>query len=343
MTGTTIRLQGCRKSFADGTVAVHDLNLTIEPGETLAILGPSGCGKTTTLRLIAGLESPDVGQIFFGDNDVTRLPIEKRDVGMVFQNYALFPNLHVAGNIVYGLKIRGMSPAERNKRCTELLELVGLQEHGKRSIHELSGGQRQRVALARALAPRPRVLLLDEPLAALDAQLRERLRSELDELLRGLGITSVFVTHDQGEAMALGDRILVMEKGRVAQLATPREIYQQPANAFVASFVGNLNAFSVVERTAHGLKVSGGELPWTAANQPSTVYCRPEHLRVADGESHLRGRLVGQFFQGAQSRLLVDVGGAQPLLVDSSDNVIHSPGALIGLTVAPQVLFTLGS
>jgi len=236
MTAITIRLQGCRKAFADGTVAVHDLNLTVEGGETLAILGPSGCGKTTTLRLIAGLERPDVGQVFFGSDDVTRLPIERRDVGMVFQNYALFPNLDVAGNIVYGLKIRGMAPLARNKRCEELLELVGLQQHGKRSIHELSGGQRQRVALARALAPRPKVLLLDEPLAALDAQLRERLRSELNELLRGLGITSVFVTHDQGEAMALGDRILVMEHGRVAQLASPRQIYQQPANAFVAGF-----------------------------------------------------------------------------------------------------------
>jgi putative spermidine/putrescine transport system ATP-binding protein len=343
MTGTTIRLQGCRKAFADGTVAVHDLNLTIEPGETLAILGPSGCGKTTTLRLIAGLESPNAGWILFGDTDVTHLPIEKRDVGMVFQSYALFPNLDVAGNIVYGLKIRGVSPAERNNRCTELLELVGLEGHGNRSINELSGGQRQRVALARALAPRPKVLLLDEPLAALDAQLRERLRSELDELLRGLGITSVFVTHDQGEAMALGDRILVMEQGRVAQLATPREIYQQPANAFVASFVGNLNAFAVVERTGHSLKVSGGELPWSDQSLPSIVYCRPEHLRVTAGESHLRGRLVGQFFQGAQSRLLVDVGTAQPLLVDSADNVIHSPGALIGLSVTPQVLFTLGS
>ncbi|MEB0046558.1 MULTISPECIES: ABC transporter ATP-binding protein [unclassified Pseudomonas] len=343
MTATPIRLQACRKVFSDGTVAVDDLNLTIEAGETLAILGPSGCGKTTTLRMIAGLERPDAGQIFFADNDVTRLPIERRDVGMVFQNYALFPNLDVAGNIVYGLKIRGQSPAERNKRCTELLELVGLQDHGKRRIHELSGGQRQRVALARALAPRPRVLLLDEPLAALDAQLRERLRSELDQLLRSLRITSVFVTHDQGEAMALGDRILVMEHGRIAQLATPREIYQQPANAFVASFVGNLNVFSVIEPTAHGLKVCGGELPWKGLHAPTVVYCRPEHLRVMDGEGHVRGRLVGQFFQGAQSRLLVDVGAAQPLLVDSPDSVIYATGALIALAVEPQVLFTLHS
>ncbi|KPX15532.1 ABC transporter ATP-binding protein [Pseudomonas amygdali pv. dendropanacis] len=343
MSGTTIRLKGCRKAFADGTVAVKDLHLTIEPGETLAILGPSGCGKTTTLRLIAGLERPDVGQVLFDDQDVTRLPIERRDVGMVFQNYALFPNLDVAGNIVYGLKIRGLSPAERSKRCDELLELVGLTGHGNRRVNELSGGQRQRVALARALAPRPRVLLLDEPLAALDAQLRERLRSELDQLLRGLGITSVFVTHDQGEAMALGDRILVMEKGCVSQLATPREIYQQPANAFVAGFVGNLNAFSVVERTPSGLKVSGGELPWNGAHLPGTVYCRPEHLRLMPERGHLQGRLVGQFFQGAQSRLLVDVGGPQPLLVDSTDNVIHAANAAIALSVEPQALFTLHS
>ncbi|MGE1155520.1 ABC transporter ATP-binding protein [Pseudomonas kitaguniensis] len=343
MTAITIRLQGCRKAFADGTVAVHDLNLTVKGGETLAILGPSGCGKTTTLRLIAGLERPDVGQVFFGDQDVTRLPIERRDVGMVFQNYALFPNLDVAGNIVYGLKVRGVAAQERNQRCDELLELVGLRNHAKRSIHELSGGQRQRVALARALAPRPKVLLLDEPLAALDAQLRERLRSELDQLLRSLGITAVFVTHDQGEAMALGDRILVMEQGRVAQLASPRQIYQQPANAFVAGFVGNLNAFTVLERTAHGLKVCGGELPWQAFEQPATVYCRPEHLRVMDGEGHLHGHLLAQFFQGAQSRLLVDVGGPQPLLVDSSDNHFYAVGAPIALAIAPHMLFTLNA
>jgi putative spermidine/putrescine transport system ATP-binding protein len=341
MTGTAIRLEGCRKTFDNGTVALHSLDLEIHPGETLAILGPSGCGKTTTLRLIAGLEQPDSGRVLFGEQDVTTLPIERRDVGMVFQNYALFPNLDVAGNITYGLKIRGVPKAERSTRCAELLELVGLQAHGRRAVHELSGGQRQRVALARALAPRPRVLLLDEPLAALDAQLRERLRSELDQLLRHLGITAVFVTHDQGEAMALGHRILVMEQGRAAQLASPQAIYQQPANAFVAGFIGHLNAFPVLGRSAFGLTVQGGDLPWNAASVPDTLYCRPEHLRIAQGSGSLRGRLLAQFFQGAHSRLLVDVGAAQPLLVDCAEFGRHAVGESIALSVAADHLFSL--
>jgi len=343
MTATSIRLHNCRKAFADGTVAVDDLSLEIQPGETLAILGPSGCGKTTTLRLIAGLERPDAGQVLFTGRDVTPLPIERRDVGMVFQNYALFPNLNVADNIGYGLKVRKVPRADRERRCAELLELVGLQGYGHRAIHELSGGQRQRVALARAVAPRPRVLLLDEPLAALDAQLRERLRSELGQLLRELAITAVFVTHDQGEAMALGDRILVMERGRIAQLATPRALYQQPANAFVANFIGTLNAFAVLGRTANGVQVNGGELPWSASELPTTLYCRPEHLQVTRTPGHVRGRLLGQFFQGAQSRLLVDVGGAQPLSVDSSDDRLHAPGDLINLAVEPQRVFSLNA
>ncbi|MBD1551040.1 ABC transporter ATP-binding protein [Pseudomonas typographi] len=341
MTGTAIRLEGCRKTFDNGTVALHSLDLHIHPGETLAILGPSGCGKTTTLRLIAGLEHPDSGRVLFGEQDVTALPIERRDVGMVFQNYALFPNLDVAGNIAYGLKIRGMPKAERTARCAELLALVGLQDHGRRAVHELSGGQRQRVALARALAPRPRVLLLDEPLAALDAQLRERLRSELDQLLRHLGITAVFVTHDQGEAMALGHRILVMEHGRAAQLASPQALYQQPANAFVAGFVGNLNVFPVLARSPGGVKVPGGDLPWSAADFPDTLYCRPEHVRIADGNGHLHGHLLAQFFQGAHSRLLVDVGGAQPLLVDCDEFGRHGIGDTLALSIAPRHLFCL--
>jgi putative spermidine/putrescine transport system ATP-binding protein len=341
MTGTPIRLEGCRKTFANGTVALHSLDLDIRPGETLAILGPSGCGKTTTLRLIAGLERPDSGRVLFGEQDVTALPIERRDVGMVFQNYALFPNLDVAGNIAYGLKIRGVAKARRQARCAELLELVGLKDLGRRSIHELSGGQRQRVALARALAPQPRVLLLDEPLAALDAQLRERLRSELDQLLRHLGITAVFVTHDQGEAMALGHRILVMEQGRMAQLASPQAIYQQPASAFVAGFVGNLNAFPVLERSPCGLKVIGGELPWSTGEFPDTLYCRPEHLRVAEGNGHLHGRLVAQFFQGAHSRLLVDIGAQQPVLVDCAEASHRQVGDAIALSASPRHLFQL--
>ena len=343
MSATSIRLHNCRKAFADGTVAVDDLSLEIQAGETLAILGPSGCGKTTTLRLIAGLERPDAGQVLFAGRDVTPLPIERRDVGMVFQNYALFPNLNVADNIGYGLKVRKVPRAEREQRCAELLELVGLQGYGHRAIHELSGGQRQRVALDRAVAPRPRVLLLDEPLAALDAQLRERLRSELGQLLRELAITAVFVTHDQGEAMALGDRILVMERGRIAQLATPRALYQQPANAFVANFIGTLNAFAVLGRTANGVQVDGGELPWSASELPGTLYCRPEHLRVTSAPGHVRGRLLGQFFQGAQSRLLVDVGGVQPLSVDSSDDRLLTPGDLINLAVEPQRVFSLNA
>ena len=342
MSATSIRLHNCRKAFADGTVAVDDLCLEIHAGETLAILGPSGCGKTTTLRLIAGLERPDAGQVLFAERDVTPLPIERRDVGMVFQNYALFPNLNVADNIGYGLKVRKVSRAEREQRCAELLELVGLQGYGHRAIHELSGGQRQRVALARAVAPRPRVLLLDEPLAALDAQLRERLRSELSQLLCELAITAVFVTHDQGEAMALGDRILVMERGRIAQLATPRALYQQPANTFVANFIGTLNTFTVLGRCANGVQVHGGELPWSGSELPDTLYCRPEHLRVTSAPGHVRGRLLGQFFQGAQSRLLVDVGGAQPLSVDSDDR-LHAPGDLINLAIEPQRVFSLNA
>ncbi|WP_313337393.1 ABC transporter ATP-binding protein, partial [Pseudomonas oryzihabitans] len=220
--GTAVRLRHCAKTFAGGRQVLQPLDLDIHPGETLVFLGPSGCGKTTTLRLIAGLEQPDAGgQVLFDDRDVTGLPIERRDVGMVFQNYALFPNLDVAGNIAYGLKIRGLPRAERDARVAELLAMMHLEPLAERRIQQLSGGQRQRVALARALAPRPRVLLFDEPLAALDAQLREQLRADIGALLRELGTTAVYVTHDQQEALALGDRIVVMGEGRIAQIGTP--------------------------------------------------------------------------------------------------------------------------
>ncbi|WP_133860806.1 ABC transporter ATP-binding protein [Pseudomonas oryzihabitans] len=340
--GTAVRLRHCAKTFAGGRQVLQPLDLDIHPGETLVFLGPSGCGKTTTLRLIAGLEQPDAGgQVLFDDRDVTALPIERRDVGMVFQNYALFPNLDVAGNIAYGLKIRGLPRAERDARVAELLAMMQLEALAERRIQQLSGGQRQRVALARALAPRPRVLLFDEPLAALDAQLREQLRADIGALLRELGTTAVYVTHDQQEALALGDRIVVMGEGRIAQIGTPTQIYQRPASRFVAGFVGQLNRFEVRGHSGAEVAVAGGRLPWTGA--ASTLFCRPEHLEPSATPAHLTGILVGQFFQGAHSRLLVEVGTGQPLLVDTAQPPQAQPGDLLHLSVRPDALFTLAS
>ncbi|MFC8750318.1 ABC transporter ATP-binding protein [Pseudomonas oryzihabitans] len=340
--GTAVRLRHCAKTFAGGRQVLQPLDLDIHPGETLVFLGPSGCGKTTTLRLIAGLEQPDAGgQVLFDDRDVTGLPIERRDVGMVFQNYALFPNLDVAGNIAYGLKIRGLPRAERDARVAELLAMMHLEPLAERRIQQLSGGQRQRVALARALAPRPRVLLFDEPLAALDAQLREQLRADIGALLRELGTTAVYVTHDQQEALALGDRIVVMGEGRIAQIGTPTQIYQRPASRFVAGFVGQLNRFEVRAHSGAEVAVAGGRLPWTGA--ASTLFCRPEHLEPSATPAHLTGILVGRFFQGAHSRLLVEVGTGQPLLVDTAQPLQAQPGDLLHLNVRPDALFTLAS
>ena len=220
--GVALRLEACAKTFPNGTRALEAVTLHVDRGETVVFLGPSGCGKTTLLRIIAGLEGPDAGgRVLFNGNDVTDVPIERRNVGMVFQSYALFPNMSVAENIGYGLKIRGMSGKERGARITDLMELTGIGGLEQRRIDQLSGGQRQRVALARAVAVHPSVLLLDEPLTALDAALRERLRGELDRLLRTLGITTIYVTHDQAEAMALGDRIVVMRNGAIVQIGSP--------------------------------------------------------------------------------------------------------------------------
>ncbi|WP_158896873.1 MULTISPECIES: ABC transporter ATP-binding protein [unclassified Pseudomonas] len=340
--GTAVRLRHCAKTFAGGRQVLQPLDLDIHPGETLVFLGPSGCGKTTTLRLIAGLEQPDAGgQVLFDDRDVTGLPIERRDVGMVFQSYGLFPNLDVAGNIAYGLKIRGLPRAERDARVAELLAMMQLEALAERRIQQLSGGQRQRMALARALAPRPRVLLFDEPLAALDAQLREQLRADIGALLRELGTTAVYVTHDQQEALALGDRIVVMGEGRIAQIGTPTQIYQRPASRFVAGFVGQLNRFEVRGHSGAEVAVAGGRLPWTGA--ASTLFCRPEHLEPSATPAQLTGILVGQFFQGAHSRLLVEVGTGQPLLVDTAQPLQAQPGDLLHLNVRPNALFTLAS
>jgi putative spermidine/putrescine transport system ATP-binding protein len=311
----SIRLENCSKTFADGTRALESTTLDIAAGETIVLLGPSGCGKTTTLRIIAGLESPDAGgRILFGHEDVTPLPIEKRGVGMVFQSYALFPNMTVAENVGYGLRVRETARNERERRVAEMLDLVGLGTLGARRVDQLSGGQRQRVALARALAIRPRVLLLDEPLTALDAKLREQLRVEIDRLLRGLGITAVYVTHDQAEAMALGDRIVVMEKGRIAQAGTPQEIYHRPATAFVADFIGTMNR----------MRLDGRD-----------VMFRPEDVRIVRaGEHQVVGTVVSSFFLGDHTRLVVDVGGSAPLITETTQRRQWQRGETLHLAIA---------
>jgi putative spermidine/putrescine transport system ATP-binding protein len=339
--GVTVRVEACAKTFADGTHALEPVTLDIARGETVVLLGPSGCGKTTMLRIIAGLEQPDAGgRVRFNDADVTRLPIERRNVGMVFQSYALFPNMNVADNIGYGLKICGVAAAERRTRIAELVALTGIEGLENRRIDQLSGGQRQRVALARAVAVRPSALLLDEPLTALDAALRERLRGELDRLLRTLGITTIYVTHDQAEAMALGDRVVVMRRGAIAQIGTPREIYFAPASRFVAEFIGAAN---IVEGAcADGaLTLPGGRLPLAngVANGSVVAMIRPEAIAVAPPEAaSLVGQVDSVSFTGDRQRLSVSGAAGKPLIVDVPNSIAVKAGDRVGLKVDPAVI-----
>lgn len=338
----SISLSQCSRTFTGGHMALQPLDLQVHAGETLVLLGPSGCGKTTTLRIVSGLESPDKGgQVMFGGRDVTALPIEKRDVGMVFQNYALFPNMSVADNIAYGLKIQRLPRTEIAHRLDEVMRMVDLQGFGERRIDALSGGQKQRVALARAIAVRPKVLLFDEPLAALDAKLRDRLRIEIGQLLRELGTTAVYVTHDQDEAMALGDRIAVMQAGRIAQLGTPQEIYHQPVNAFVADFIGAVNCLEVIGTQVDGrLIVHGGTLVATHLQGLSTAYCRPEDIQVVPlSQADIKGKVVQSVFLGQTQRLMVDTGGATPLQIEAPSRQRWPSGTAIGLTLPSTVLF----
>ena len=330
----SIQLRNCAKTFADGTRVLDALDLDIHPGETLVLLGPSGCGKTTTLRLIAGLEQPDAGgQVLFNGQDVTALGIEKRNVGMVFQSYALFPNMTVAENVGYGLRIQKLPKAQQHARVKDMLDMMRLTPLANRHIDQLSGGQRQRVALARAIATQPRVLLLDEPLTALDAQLRDSLRMDINLLLRKLGITTVYVTHDQAEAMALGDRIVVMSEGRVAQAGTPREIYHRPKNAFVANFIGTMNRVrgQVVNQQfvceAGSIVVSGEDRP------QAELMFRPEdvQLQCEPKAPGLQGTVAASLYLGDRTRVLVDIGQSQPMVVESSARCELQPGQAVVL------------
>jgi putative spermidine/putrescine transport system ATP-binding protein len=312
-----LTLTGIQKRFG-ATTAVHDFNLSAEKGEFVSFLGPSGCGKTTTLRMIAGFEQPTAGTITVDGVDITHRPPNRRNVGMVFQSYALFPNMTVADNIGFGMKVRRRSGDQVRTRVAELLELIHLPDKGDRYPYQLSGGQQQRVALARALAIEPDILLLDEPLSALDAKIRVALRKEIRSIQRSVGITTVYVTHDQEEALSLSDRVVVMSEGRVEQIGPPPEIYNFPATPFVASFVGTLNLIDakVIDGAAARLSIDGQEIrgaqPRAGDGQRVTVALRPEAIELGEsgGANRLRGTVEDVSFLGSIVRTRLKIGEA---------------------------------
>ena len=311
--GVEVRMQDLRRRYG-GVTALDGLTLTLAPGELVALLGPSGCGKTTALRLLAGLEEADSGRVVIAGEDVTGLAANRRDVGMVFQAYSLFPHMTASQNVTFGMQMRKVPVTERGRRAGEMLELVGLSGFADRYAHQLSGGQQQRVALARALAIKPKVLLLDEPLSALDAKVRARLRDEIRRVQLEIGITTLFVTHDQEEALAIADRVGVMQAGRLEQLGPPTDVYSRPATPFVASFVGLTNRLPGMVKGGE-VEVRGTRMPLVqrdAADGPAVALVRPEAVTVVGDAQSAAGPLVGTViataFLGATSRVTVDLG-----------------------------------
>jgi putative spermidine/putrescine transport system ATP-binding protein len=347
-----LRLEALTKRFGE-TTAVADLSLDVPQGEFLSLLGPSGCGKTTTLRMIAGFEAPTSGRVTLDGRDITTLPPQRRGMGMVFQSYALFPHLDVFENVAFGLKSRGARGPETRERVARALDRVDLGGLERRRVQELSGGQQQRVALARALAPEPPVLLLDEPLSNLDAALRERTRIELRQLLKQVGITAVFVTHDQEEAFDLSDRIAVLRDGELQQLGTPNDLYALPANAFVGSFVGRANFLPGIILEVDGemgfCKVAGAPR-WRVrvasaglvAGDDVRVMARPESLMIggsaADGSSALTGSVRDRRFAGATTVYRVAIEGASEVLVSSGRPDLASVDDRVSIDLAPGAI-----
>ncbi|MBO0681292.1 ABC transporter ATP-binding protein [Mycolicibacterium sp. S2-37] len=334
---SAVRIESATKAHGS-VVAIDDVSLQIEPGQMVALLGPSGCGKTSLLRAIAGLSPLDRGVIRIGDRDVTHLPARLRPIGMVFQHYALFPNMPVTENISFPLTIRKQRRSARSARVEELLELIGMTALADRYPNQLSGGQQQRVALARALAPEPDVLLLDEPLAALDAAIRNDLRDEIRRIQHRVGTTAVFVTHDQSEAMAVADRVAVMDRGRILEVAAPAEIYERPASRFAATFVGARNAIELpvdpdrVVRWGEAFAVPAPE----AANGNALAVFRPEDVHITD-ERGIAGTVDAVMFLGATSRVHLTVEG-HTVHVDlpSRSAAAFTPGQPVSVTVAPE-------
>jgi len=325
-------MENLRRAYGS-VVALDGLSLTLAPGELVALLGPSGCGKTTALRLVAGLEDADAGRVVIAGQEVTGLPASRRDAGMVFQAYSLFPHMTARQNVAFGLRLRRVRSAERNRRAGEMLELVGLSAQADRYAHQLSGGQQQRVALARALAIQPRVLLLDEPLSALDAKVRAQLRDEIRRVQLEVGTTTLFVTHDQEEALAIADRVGVMRAGRLEQLGTPVEVYSRPATAFVAEFVGLTNRLAGVVDGGF-IEVRGVRIPLVepgGSGGAALALIRPEAVTLeddADAAGPLAGTVVATSFLGAVSRVTVDLGDATVMAQLPTSQATHYPAGM---------------
>jgi ABC-type Fe3+/spermidine/putrescine transport system ATPase subunit len=322
---TYLSLRGIRKTF-DGISALDDVSLDVDRGEFVCFLGPSGCGKTTLLRIIAGLEPPDAADIRLEGRNLLDIPARERNFGIVFQSYSLFPNMSVARNIAYGLECRKWPRQEIPARVAAMLALVNLADQADKRPHQLSGGQQQRIALARALAPKPAVLLLDEPLSALDAKVREELRAEIKDLQSRLRITTIMVTHDQHEAMEVADRIVVMNRGRVEQIGRPIDLYERPANRFVAGFIGRMNEL----RDIHGHALAG---------------IRPEHVELTNGDpashEHRAGRVVRCVFLGSITRVTIDVDGMPITLELQGRRDDLAPGIDVAIRIPARALLPL--
>jgi putative spermidine/putrescine transport system ATP-binding protein len=341
--GTSVVLQDLTRHFG-ATRALDGLSIDMAPGELVALLGPSGCGKTTALRIVAGFETADAGAVLIDGKDISSVPAARRDMGMVFQSYSLFPNMSALDNVGFGLRMRKVGTGSRRKKAAELLDMVGLAPQSGQYPHQLSGGQQQRVALARALATEPRVLLLDEPLSALDAKVRLQLREQIRTLQQRLGTTTLFVTHDQEEALSMADRVGVMNEGKLEQIAAPDELYADPATAFGAEFVGVMNRIPAEMEGGGRVAVLGGTVPARApdqaaelAGQPVDVLVRPEGLRLEVVENG-NGIVTTRTFLGSVTRVGVLLDGDIELRIDKPSTAAAAlpPGASVSVTLPPE-------